>query len=303
MYFSISFSLLLAFIISYFLFNILIRNNITFNLIAQPNDNTITHVTPIPLIGGLGIFLGIVLPTLIFIDCGFPLKTYLAGLFPIAILGIYKDRFQSPLSPLIQLLVQTISSLVLYFHWAEINHIEFHWISLGIFIIICCIIMNAYNFIDVMDGLAGSYVLIVLIILGIGSIIHGNIQHIYIVFSFIGAIIAFLKFNWRPAKIFMGDLGSFGLVYSVLFILILERPMESVSTPLAYIFIFFLLILEFTFTIFKRVAKRASPLIGDGVHISTILLKKGVKSEVIVICAIIITLITNILALIYIKSI
>lgn len=288
--------LLLALIVTYCLFNILLRNKINFKLIAQPNANTVTHVQPIPLIGGLGIFLGVALTAVFFLEKGFPLGTYLLGLLPMAVLGVYKDRFQAPLSSIIQLVFQITTCLILYFYWNEINHLSYNLINAGVFVVICCIIINSYNFIDVMDGLAGAYIASVLILLGASMIYHENIHLISFVALFTGAILAFLRFNWRPAKLFMGDLGSFGLIYTVLFIIISIRPVEGVSTHLGYFFVFFLVIIEFTFTVTRRIMTGRLPWIGDGVHISTLLLKKGIKSQTIVIYAVLVTIITNLLA-------
>lgn len=293
----------LAFIISYCFFKFLLNKRIDLKLVAEPNSNTVTHLYPTPLIGGLGIFIGVIFPLLVFLNTDFPLMTYVCGLLPLIVLGLYKDRFQAALSPIVQLLFQIATSLVLYFHWNEVNQLSITWLNSIYFVIICCIIINAYNFIDVMDGLAGSYILSVLVVLGISLAIDGHVQYLPFVFSFVGAILAFLKFNWTPAKLFMGDLGSFGLIYTVLFVFISVRPTESNSVVIGYIFILFLIMFEFTFTVTKRIFSKKFPWIGDGVHISTILLKKGVKSQTIVIYAIMITVLTNLIGLYFFKFI
>jgi len=288
--------LVLSYFITFILFSFLLNKRINLKMVAQPNANTVTHVLPTPLIGGIGIFIGVMPSILLFLDKNFHLKSYIFGLLPLVFLGLYKDRFQSALSPILQLIFQITASVVLYLHWNEINHLNFNWFNMSIFIAVSCVIINAYNFIDVMDGLAGAYILTVFITLGGVMIYQKDVQHISFVFSFIGGIFAFLKFNWTPAKLFMGDLGSFGLIYSLLFLLISARPSMGIPTILEYLFIFFLVIFEFIFTILKRIMKGKSPLIGDGIHISTILLKNGVKSQAIVTYAIVITLLTNIIA-------
>lgn len=295
--------ILIPFTLSLFItlitFYFLIKKKINFRLIAPPNEHVLTHIRATPLIGGIGIFLGIILPVFIFLERDFPLTNYLFGLIPVGILGMYKDRFQDPLSPIIQLVFQITTCIILYCYWNQVNQFSFSWLHMGLFLLICGGIINAYNFIDVMDGLAGSYIINVFIMLGVISVLIQNIGFMIFIFSFIGAIFAFLRFNWTPAKLFMGDFGSFGLIYSLLFILISVCPIKNNSSLIGYFFCFFVLILEFTFTCLRRILLRKSPFIGDSGHISIILLKKGIKSQTIVGYVILLTNLTNLVAFYY----
>lgn len=300
MIFHMFFFPLLTFILTLVVLGFLIKNDINFGLVAQPSKDVKTHVRPTPLIGGLGIFVSIIAAALAsYGKAGFPLYTYFGGLLPVGLLGLYKDRFPDSVAPKVQLIFQTMTSLVLYIYFLDVNHLEHHWIKMSFFVFFCCILINSFNFIDVMDGLAGGYLISVFIVIGAISIWKENHGFAILIFSFIGALLGFLKFNWHPAKLFMGDLGSFGLIYSFIFILISVCPVKNSYSFLGYFLVFFVLFLEFGFTCIRRLLSKRSPLAGDGNHISLILLSKGNKSEAIVIYQMILTAATNLIALYY----
>jgi len=277
--------------------HLLIKYDINLGLMSPPNKDVLTHIDYIPLIGGIAIFSSVVICGLyFFINLEVPVKSYLLGLIPVALLGLYKDRFQEPLSPVIQICFQLLSSIQLYQRWININHYDFQWHSALIFVLLCCIIINSFNFIDVMDGLAGGYILTVFMLIGLISIYKSNLEAAILSFSFCGALLGFLKYNWHPAKLFMGDFGSFGLIYSALFLLITSCPVRNSYTYLSFFLVFSVILFEFSFTFLRRIILKQSPLVGDHNHISLILLNKGNKSNTIVAYTILITAFTNLVA-------
>ena len=291
---------LFAFILTLLILRYLIKRNINFGLIAQPNDQVKTHVRPTPLIGGVGIFASIIIIALVAHgETGFSLSAYFSGLAPVGLLGLYKDRFPDSVAPKVQLIFQIITSLILYTYFLDVNNLVHNWVGMSFFIVFCCVIINAFNFIDVMDGLAGGYLVSVFIVIGAISMWKENHGFAMMIFSFTGALLGFLRFNWHPAKVFMGDLGSFGLGYSLIFMLISVCPAKSNYSYLGYFLVFFVLFLEFGFTCVVRILLKRSPLSGDENHISLILLRKGNKSEAIVIYEMILTIATNLIAAYY----
>jgi UDP-N-acetylmuramyl pentapeptide phosphotransferase/UDP-N-acetylglucosamine-1-phosphate transferase len=82
------------------------------------------------------------------------------------------------------------------------------WISYIISVFTIIVITNAYNLIDGIDGLAGSIGLVISLFFGIWFYLVGEIGLASIALALAGCILAFLNFNWAPAKIFMGDTGS-----------------------------------------------------------------------------------------------
>lgn len=98
------------------------------------------------------------------------------------------------------------------------------WASIGLSIFTYTVIVNAFNLIDGVDGLAGGIGTIVCISFGVWFYLAGSRPDALLAFALAGALLGFLVFNFSPAKIFMGDSGSLtiGLVVSVLSIKLIE---------------------------------------------------------------------------------
>ena len=180
-----------------------------------------------------------------------------------------------------------LSSLYGVFGIGEMSHI---WGSIfSVFLLI--FLSNIFNLIDGIDGLAASIGLFVTGCFGIlFSIVH-QAPYALISFSLFGATLAFLRFNWCPAKIFMGDTGSLiiGLVTSVLAIRFIElKKMDALEDPMYYsapaIAVSILIVPIFDslriFTV--RILNKRSPFRGDRNHIHHRLEQLGLKPNRIV---------------------
>lgn len=285
---------ILSFIIVAFILKKCLKFNINFSLIAPPNEDVVTHTQPIPIIGGLAIF-SISIPFLIFLSNHFDysLKNYFIGIIPVMLLGFYKDKIQKPFSPIIQFMIQGLSSYFLYMQWETINAIEFQWLFIIVFIFIFNLLMNAFNFLDVMDGLAGSYSLVIFSVLSIAGILSNEYTIAIMSLIFIGSNLAFLLFNWHPAKLFLGDVGSFGLIYTLLFFFISVFPFEGINSLLGFFFIFFVPLFELLFTSFRRILLNKLPYYGDANHASLLMLNSGLESKKIITLVILTSILTS----------
>ena len=136
--------------------------------------------------------------------------------FPIAIIGLFDDKFCIPF--LFKLVVQalTVISTILYIYKYQdtfINNLlgeNLFFICIFIFIGLC--IINFINFMDGIDGLiCGSFIIIFLTV---------NSEVIFLI-PLVGSLLGFLTLNWQPSKIFMGDSGSLfigSIFMSIIFI-------------------------------------------------------------------------------------
>ena len=95
-------------------------------------------------------------------------------------------------------------------------------IALSLFTIL--VIINAFNLIDGINGLSGSIIFLICVTLGSWFLLVGETRLAIVAFFLAGAVMAFLRYNVTPAKIFMGDTGSLlgGLVCSILAINLLK---------------------------------------------------------------------------------
>jgi UDP-N-acetylmuramyl pentapeptide phosphotransferase/UDP-N-acetylglucosamine-1-phosphate transferase len=159
---------------------------------------------------------------------------------------------------------------------------------------------NSFNLIDGADGLAGSLSLVTLSILGIWFYTAGMESYSLISFTLVGGILAFLAFNWHPAKIFMGDTGSLSLGFSitVLVILFVDKtglmaPWEGLklNAPFSAGLAFLIVPIYDTVRIFiKRTRNGKSPLKPDKSHVHHFLIRMGLRHDQVTMILVIVNL-------------
>jgi len=117
---------------------------------------------------------------------------------------------------------------------------------------------------DGLDGLAGGLsVIMLLIFFLIGFRYHDDFM-MYFSASFIAAVLAFLIFNWNPAKIFMGDSGSLTLGFVIA---ILAIKSSSYLPPASVLFIIGLPLIDTFIVVRRRLQRGQSPFVADKNHI------------------------------------
>ena len=143
-------------------------------------------------------------------------------------------------------------------------------------------ITNAFNLIDGIDGLAGGIGFMSLLTLGIFLTLIGDPQTALVAFGFAGALMAFLYFNFNPARIFMGDTGSLvlGFVVAVLSIRLLQvnATVSDTMLPHAPVFVFAVVLIPVfdTLRVFSlRIWNGRSPFEADKTHIHHLLTNNG----------------------------
>jgi UDP-GlcNAc:undecaprenyl-phosphate/decaprenyl-phosphate GlcNAc-1-phosphate transferase len=282
-------SAIVAFILSYATIPVVIRISKTKNLYDEPDSVRKLHKIPIPSLGGIAIFIGYISAILCFIKFSeFPeFQTYLFCFLIIFFVGIQDDLLN--ISPVKKLIAQIFVSAILIFKThLVINLHEFLGFNYADTIISYCftflsilVIINSFNLIDGVDGLAGTLGFITTAAFGILFYLNGNIPYAILGFGFAASILGFLTYNFPPAKIFMGDTGSLllGVISSILLLKfnqnIKTNTFSIVSAP-AIAFSLILLPVFDTMRVFAiRIFKGLSPLKADRNHIHHLLLDKG----------------------------
>lgn len=172
----------------------------------------------------------------------------------------------------------------------------------GVFSIVLIIFLNnAFNLIDGIDGLASTIGIQASLCFGIAFALMHQIPYAFIAFALAGAVAGFLKYNWFPARIFMGDTGALiiGLTTGALAIKFIElNKFIGDNTPTFYsapaIAVSILIVPIFDslriFTV--RVLGKKSPFLGDRNHIHHRLERLGYKPNKIVYLTVLVNLIT-----------
>lgn len=181
------------------LFGLFVLLNSRFKSLAldKPNERSL-HSQIIPRTGGLAIMSGVLL-TWLFIGVSLDWL-----LLPLALIAISLVDDIRGLKARWRLLAQIIVCTIFIF----LNPYEFPFWAMLILILACVWMVNLYNFMDGSDGLAGGMAVFGFGTYAIAAYLNGNPDLFALSVSIVGASIAFLIFNFHPAKIFMGDSGS-----------------------------------------------------------------------------------------------
>ena len=172
------------------------------------------HSGNIPRLGGVGIFFSFIISAFAFIliskvdNFNQILPIIIAGTIVFAF-ALLDDLLNLP--AIVKLIVQLIAVSVVVFNGLNFKQI-FSWVlpaPVSFILTFCWIlgVINAYNLIDGLDGLCGSFSITTVITLGILYTLTDNSEAV-LCFILAASIFGFLCFNWPPAKLFMGDAGS-----------------------------------------------------------------------------------------------
>lgn len=234
-------SLITSFIITYLSIPSIVAVAKAKKLFDEPNGRT-SHKNATPTLGGLAIFSALMISMLIFFDfTSFPdMQFVMAGSIIIFFTGI-KDDILS-VSPLKKLTAQIIASLIIiilgnirFTHLHGFIDITFipYWASVLLTLFVMILIINCFNLIDGIDGLASGIAIVASLTFAVWYGLVNDWEYMAISLSLLGALAAFFYFNiWgKKNKIFMGDTGSLliGLIMSVLVIHFNESNIYSDS--------------------------------------------------------------------------
>lgn len=255
-----------------------------FGLIDTPNQRKV-HLAPIPRIGGVAMILGASIPLILWLTIGVALGGFLAGAALIIVFGILDDAFDLDfrLKFLVQITAALIVALygrVLIEHFSLFGHM-FHLpypISVAVTVFFILAVVNAVNFADGLDGLAGGITLLSLIALAGFAYSSGTKDILLIAVVLIGSIMGFLLFNSHPAQVFMGDGGSqfLGFAIAVMSIMLTQREGAELSAFLPLLIVGMPLI-DMVFVILSRLVAGQSLFQPDKRHIHHRLMSLGLR--------------------------
>jgi len=195
------------------------------SLVKLSNERA-SHTGDIPILGGVAILAAFVITALLSIKMYlFPNLQYtLVGLIIISMVGIRDDILE--MRAWLKLLGQVLGSLVATdMGWIRLTNLHgflgvyeiHHQVAVLLSIFVFIVIINSFNLIDGIDGLASGIGIIASASFGIWFFLAGSYEMAIISFSLIGALIAFFYFNvfGKKRKVFMGDTGSMMIGYVV----------------------------------------------------------------------------------------
>ncbi|SFD28030.1 UDP-N-acetylmuramyl pentapeptide phosphotransferase/UDP-N-acetylglucosamine-1-phosphate transferase [Chitinophaga sp. CF118] len=285
----------LSFVVTYFAIPVLIRVAELKHLYDEPDERK-SHKSRIPTLGGIAFFSGFIIASAVCVPAlaDSPFQYMIAAFLIIFMVGMKDDVVG--LSPLKKLIGQLVASFaVIYlgnlqitgmYGFLGIGNLAPHF-SLMLTYFTFLVIINAFNLIDGVDGLAGSIGMLVSGVLGTYFLYTGDLLFAVMGFSMAGGLAAFLIFNISPARIFMGDTGSLmvGLVNAILIVKFIEQagnPVSKLPVESAPAVAFAILVLPLfdTLRVFAiRMSHGRSPFAADRNHIHHYFLELGLNHK------------------------
>ena len=282
---------LMAFLITWIIIPSIVYIARLKGLCAIPNGRT-SHTGHIPTLGGIAVFTGLIISTVIFGGTffAFELKYIIAGLIIVFFLGIKDDILI--IDPVKKILGQILASALIavfadiritsmygLFGIEQLSYISSVLLTIFVFIVI----INSFNLTDGIDGLASGVGILAALVFGIWFWNTGNIGYAILSFSFVGTLTAFFRFNvfGKENKIFLGDTGSQLTGFTVGILTFRFLQLNAIIQGTNYIesapaFVFGILIIPLFDAIrlfVLRISRGRSPFKADRQHVHHHLLK------------------------------
>lgn len=285
-----------SFILSLFLTPFVRNMALRFGLVDKPDDHRKTHKTPIPRVGGVAILAATICAYLLLLAIRFNAGPIIRSGFPFAVrllpaimvifcVGLFDDIFG--VRPWHKLAAQITAALLAWAGGIHLSFIAGHPlpVALSFVITIAWIVAcsNAVNLIDGVDGLAVGVGLFATITTLIAGLLHRNMDLVFATVPVAGALLGFLRFNFNPASIFLGDCGSltlgfllgcFGIVWSEksTTMLSMTAPLLALSVPL----------IDAGISVARRFLHKQPIFLADRLHIHHKLLSRGLTPRRVV---------------------
>ncbi len=213
------FVFIFSFLISFYLVPLFAKVAFKLNILDIPDGNLKKHKAPTPYLGGLAIWFGFIVSSSLVLPFEHQFFLYIMASTILLFIGLFDDLIA--LTPMQKFLGQFIAVLC-YLKAGFYLKVSFFSSSWNILISAFwfLLIINAFNLVDVMDGLATTIACAVTICYIIFALLFGYQILLLFLFAFLGALVAFLVFNRPPARIYLGDAGSLfvgGMVASMPF--------------------------------------------------------------------------------------
>lgn len=259
--------LIVSTIVGFILVELVRRWGLRRQVLDIPNERS-SHTSPVPRAGGIGIVATVIGGYLVgSLIAGYPISWgFLVGGSIVAAVSFIDDLRDLPFY--VRLFAHSIAAALLIADSGAVTEISFSFsgssVSLGLLAVPLTFgailwMINAYNFMDGIDGIAGLQALVAAAGWVIFSAIFGDNEVKWLALSIGGSAIGFLVLNWSPARIFMGDVGSafLGFAFAAMPLLAFNTPnVPRGLVPLFALLVVFPFVFDTVFTFARRLTNR-----------------------------------------------
>jgi UDP-GlcNAc:undecaprenyl-phosphate/decaprenyl-phosphate GlcNAc-1-phosphate transferase len=268
----------------------------------RPDGGRKLHLTPVPRLGGVAVLFAFAVACLVLaalerfggwatsISSGAYIRLLVAGAVVTAV-GVVDDIYD--VRPLVKIVVQSLAALYLYINGYQItaisnpltgNSLDLGVLSAPLTVIWFVGMSNAFNLIDGLDGLAAGVGLFSTSTLFIACVLNERWETAIIAAALGGALLGFLRYNFNPASVFLGDSGALFVGFALAAVA-LRGSMKSsaviaVAAPLMALAV---PILDATIAVFRRLVRGDDVFRADGDHIHHRLLRMGLTPRRVVV--------------------
>lgn len=277
-----------------------------FNIVDVPNLPRKTQIAPVPYLGGVSVALSFVTVLLIVVvikNTDFSIRILFGVLICLVIgfIGLLDDLLG--LGAVSRITYQILGAILLNISLFNIGIGVnlFQSIALNIFftLIWFILLINSFNFIDNIDGASSGILIISSLTIAIIARLEQDNALYLVSIILAGSCIGFIFWNWYPARIYLGDAGSYflGSVAALCSILLNPTGLDFPSNILLLFLIFAVPLIDTSVALISRIRRKLPIYIGGRDHFSHRLLRLGFTASTTTIVLLLTTLVFNFLAI------
>lgn len=258
-----------------------IRLSYRWAVLDHPDMARKTQSAPIPNFGGVAVALAFLFAALgaLWISGRSELAPEAIGIFlpalGAALLGFFDDRRH--LNPYFRLVCQALLAYLAWVLGIRIDLTGIPALDLAFFIIWVVAVVNALNLLDNSDGLAASTVVIASLGAAIVALLSGQLLVPPLAAAVAGAALGFLRHNWFPARVYLGDAGAYflGLLLALLVVELAPADAPQWAGIAIAVLLLLLPLADMAFVIARRLAAGIHPFTAGRDHMSHVLQQRG----------------------------
>lgn len=251
------------------------------------------HSKAIPSLGGIAIVASLMTACILMTDRADNIMLWILGACGLMVTGVKDDLVRIPAVKRVIIQTMAVSLLIIPF-WGDLKIESFYGflgqdklpveVSVIFSLFVGLLLINSYNLIDGIDTLLGKITVCNAALLAAVFLFYGNVNFTVVSLALFGAIIAFLFYNWTPARIFMGDSGSLVIGFTMTFITFRLLSTESlvfgtINPAIFCIVISSVPMFDTLRLIVIRSIKGKSPFSPDRKHFHHILVDRGLSHQ------------------------
>ncbi|MDZ4855481.1 MAG: MraY family glycosyltransferase [Nitrospirota bacterium] len=287
----------LAFLFSFYGVPIARQAALKYGIVDAPDGRLKHQREPVPYFGGLAIYLAFLMSLAFTFEFRQDVLGIVLGGTIVVMLGLIDDF--GVLTPWTKLVGQLLAVFVLIKSGIRIEIAALpDWLDLTLTVLWMVGLINAFNLLDIMDGLSAGVGAVSAFCLLVAALLQGDLTIAGMLVALIGSLLGFLKYNWHPARIYMGDTGAMliGLLLGAM-AMIGKYPSDHPLSLLTPVFIVGIPIFDTLFVMYIRYRRGLPIFWGSPDHIAIRLRHWGLSVPQIVITSYVATAVVGVIGL------